>query len=76
MLTGSISWTVARTGTVHILCCIPFSVCSVLLTLGSTPNPFSPRPATPMKSRNGVNALKIKEIYRGLPNREIILSVS
>jgi len=37
MLTGSISWTVARTGTVHIVCPVPFAVCSLLLTLGSTP---------------------------------------
>jgi hypothetical protein len=76
MLTGSISWTVARTGTVHILCFIPFSVCSVLLTLGSTPNPSSLRPATPIKPQNGVKALNLNEIYRGLPNREMILSVS
>ena len=76
MLTGSISWTVARTGTVHIVCFIPFSVCSVLLTMESTPNPFSPCPATPMKLRNGFKTLNLKEIYRGLPNREMILSVS
>ena len=76
MLTGSISWTVARTGTVHIVCFVPFAVCSVLLTLGSIPNPFSLRPTTSMKLRNGVKTLNVKEIYRGLPNREMILSVS
>ena len=76
MLTGSILWIVARTGTVHILCVVLFAVCSVLLTLGLTPNPFSPGRAVSTKPRNGFNTLNTKGNYRGLPNNEMILSVS